>query len=49
MKVLAFNTNSISEKQFTKKEFVEFSLKGKSPRQRVMLLILRDLVNLIGG
>ncbi|HPQ09628.1 MAG TPA: DUF4338 domain-containing protein [Bacteroidia bacterium] len=29
-----------------KKEFVEFSLKGKSPKQRVKLLILRDLMNL---
>lgn len=29
-----------------KKEVVEFSLKGKSPKQRVKLLILRDLMNL---
>lgn len=34
------------ETTLKKKEVVEFSLKGKSPKQRVKLLILRDLINL---
>lgn len=34
------------EETLKKKEVVEFSLKGKSPKQRVKLLILRDLMNL---
>lgn len=46
MKAFSFNTSSTSEKQISKKEVVEFSLKGKSPKQRVKLLILRDLMNL---
>lgn len=46
MKALSFNTSSATEKQISKKEVVEFSLKGKSPKQRVKLLILRDLMNL---
>lgn len=46
MKALAFDTTSISDKQLSKKEFVQFSLKGKSPKQKVKLLILRDLWNL---
>jgi len=46
MKALSFNTSSASGKQISKKEVVEFSLKGKSPKQRVKLLILRDLMNL---
>lgn len=46
MKALSFDTSSDTEKQISKKEVVEFSLKGKSPKQRVKLLILRDLMNL---
>lgn len=44
MKALSFDT--IFEKQFFQKEIVEFSLKEKTPKQRVKLLILRDLMNL---
>jgi len=46
MKALSFDTSSATEEQISKKEVVEFSLKGKSPKQRVKLLILRDLMNL---
>src|SRR5687768_3270147 len=46
MKALTFDIASILDKQPSKKEFVQFSLKGKSPRQKVKLLILRDLWNL---
>lgn len=44
MKALSFDT--IFEKQIFQKEIIEFSLKEKSPKQRVKLLILRDLMNL---
>jgi len=46
MKALSFDTSSETEKQISKREVVEFSLKGKSPKQRVKILILRDLMNL---
>ncbi|MBS1774673.1 MAG: DUF4338 domain-containing protein [Bacteroidetes bacterium] len=46
MKALAFDKDSVSEKKITKEDVVQFSLKGKSPKQRVKLLILRDLWNL---
>ncbi len=46
MKALSFDTRLDTEKQISKKEVVEFSLKDKSPKQRVKLLILRDLMNL---
>lgn len=46
MKALSFDTRLDTEKQISKKEVVEFSLKDKSPEQRVKLLILRDLMNL---
>ena len=46
MKALLFDTNSAVKKQISKREVVEFSLKGKSPEQRVKLLILRDLMKL---
>lgn len=46
MKALAFAKSSVAEKQLTRKDVVEFSLKGKSPKQKVKLLILRDLMNL---
>ncbi|QOI97502.1 MAG: DUF4338 domain-containing protein [Flammeovirgaceae bacterium] len=46
MKSLAFEKNTVVDKQLSKKEFVQFSLKGKSPKQKVKLLILRDLWNL---
>ncbi len=46
MKALSFDTSSVIQEQLSKKEVVEFSLKGKSPKQRVKLLILRDLMNL---
>lgn len=46
MKALSFDTSSATDKQISKKEVLEFSLKGKSPKQRVKLLILRDLMNL---
>jgi hypothetical protein len=46
MKTLEFDTQSISDQQFSKKELIQFSLKGKSPKQRLKLLILRDLINL---
>lgn len=46
MKALLFDTSSAVENQISKREVVEFSLKGKSPEQRVRLLILRDLMKL---
>lgn len=46
MKELAFDKTSVSEEQLSKKDFVEFSLKGKTLQQKVKLLILRDLWNL---
>jgi len=46
MNALEFDTSSLTHKQLTKKEFIQFSLEGKSPEQKVKLLILRDLSNL---
>jgi hypothetical protein len=46
MEALAFEKNILSKKGLTKNELIEFSLEGKSPQQKVKLLILRDLWNL---
>lgn len=43
---IQFDLDIVSDKSLKKNKLVQFSLKGKSPQQRVKLLILRDLWNL---
>lgn len=43
---LQFDLDIVPQKSLRDNELVQFSLKGKSPQQRVRLLILRDLWNL---
>jgi hypothetical protein len=43
---LKFDKELVTEKISKKQDFVQFSLKNKSPQQKVKLLILRDLWNI---
>ena len=46
MQLTLFDTISAVQKQISKRKFDELALEGKSPEERVKLLILRDLKEL---